>query len=224
VRILVIEDDRESRNYLVGALAEDGHATDTAADGQAGLQKAATGLYDVMVVDRMLPKMDGLSMVHVLRAAGVRTPALLLTAMDSPEDRVAGLTGGADDYLVKPFHYEELVARLALLGRRPTPTGQGNELRNRGLVLDRLRRTAERNGVCLRLKPRELCLLETFMLHPDRVFTRMMLLEQIWGFNVAPRSDIVEAHIKRLRSKIDLPGEPSMISTVGNFGYFLRSE
>lgn len=224
MRILVIEDDRESRNYLVRALAEDGHATDTAADGQAGLRKASTGSYDVMVVDRMLPKMDGLSMVHVLRTAGVRTPALLLTAMASAEDRVAGLTGGGDDYLVKPFHYEELVARLALLGRRPALARQDNELRNRGLVLDRLRRTAERNGFCLRLNPREFCLLENFMLHPDRVFTRTMLLERIWGMNFDPQTNIVEAHIRRLRSKIDVAGEPSMISTVSSLGYFLRGD
>ena len=220
----MIEDDRQSRDYLVQALAEDGHATDTADDGQAGLEKASRGGYDAMVVDRMLPKMDGLSMVHVLRAAGVRTPALFLTALSSAEDRVAGLTGGGDDYLVKPFHYEELVARLALLGRLSNLAPAANVLRHRGLVLDRLRRTAERDGVRLQLKPLEFRLLETFMLHPDRVFTRMMLLEQIWGFRFDPQTNIVETHISHLRRKIDAPDEPSMISTVRHAGYCLRGD
>lgn len=225
MRILVIEDDRQSRDYLVRALAEDGHLTDTADDGSTGLQKAREGTYDVMVVDRMLPKMDGLAMVHVLRAVGVGTPALFLTAMGSAEDRVAGLTGGGDDYLVKPFHYEELAARLALLGRgRANPAPQVNVLRHRDLVLDRLRRTAERGGMRILLKPLEFRLLEHFMMHPDRVFTRMMLLEQIWGFRFDPQTNIVETHISHLRRKIDLPDEPSMIATVRHAGYCLRAD
>lgn len=225
MRILVIEDDRESRDYLVRALAEDGHSTDTADDGSAGLHKASTGTYDVMVVDRLLPKMDGLTMVNVARAAGVNTPALFLTALGSAEDRVAGLTGGGDDYLVKPFHYEELAARLALLGRRRSrPSPQANILRHRNLMLDRLRRTAERDGARIPLKPLEFRLLEHFMLHPDRVFTRMMLLEQIWGFRFDPQTNIVETHISHLRRKIDAPDEPSMISTVRHAGYCLRGD
>jgi two-component system OmpR family response regulator len=225
VRILVIEDDLESRDHLVRALAEEGHATDAADDGETGLQKASAGAYDVMVVDRMLPKLDGLAVVRALRAAGVQTPALFLTALGSAEDRVAGLTGGGDDYLVKPFHYEELAARLALLGRRSeAPAQQANILRHRGLMLDRLRRTAERDGVRIPLKPLEFRLLETFMLHPDRVFTRMMLLEQIWGFRFDPQTNIVETHISHLRRKIDLPDGPSNIATVRHAGYCLRGD
>lgn len=224
MRILVVEDDRQSLDYLVQALAEDGHATETADNGRTGLEKAASGAFDVLVVDRMLPQMDGLAMVHELRATGVRTPALFLTALGSAEDRVAGLTGGGDDYLVKPFHYEELAARLALLGRRSAPAEQANILRHKGLVLDRLRRTAERDGTRILLKPLEFRLLENFMLHPDRVFTRMMLLEQVWGFRFDPQTNIVETHISHLRRKIDAADEPSMISTVRNAGYCLRAD
>jgi two-component system OmpR family response regulator len=224
MRILVVEDDWQSREHLLSALSGDGHATEDADDGETGLAKASTGAFDVLVVDRMLPRMDGLSMVHALREAGVRTPALFLTALGSAQDRVAGLTGGGDDYLVKPFHYEELAARLNLLGRRAKAPVQANILRHRGLVLDRLRRTAERDGVRLLLKPLEFRLLEHFMLNPDRVFTRMMLLGQIWGFKFDPQTNIVETHISHLRRKIDAPDEPSMICTVRHAGYALRAD
>lgn len=223
MRILVVEDDRKSRDDLVNALAGDGHAMADADDGETGLAKAVTGEFDVLVVDRLLPRMDGLTLVRELREAGVGTPALFLTALGSAEDRVAGLTGGGDDYLVKPFHYEELAARLNLLGRRSEAPRHANILRYRGLVLDRLRRTAERDGVRLLLKPLEFRLLEHFMLHPDRVFTRMMLLEQIWGFRFDPQTNIVETHISHLRRKIDAPDQPSLICTVRHAGYCLRA-
>jgi two-component system OmpR family response regulator len=221
MRVLVIEDDRQSRDYIVAALAEDGHAPQEAADGEAGLRIAAGGDFDVLIVDRMLPRLDGLALVRGLRDAGVHTPALFLTALGSVEDRVAGLTGGGDDYLVKPFSFDELMARVNLLGRRASGRGAG-VLRGRGLVLDRLRRSATREGVPLGLKPIEFKLLEHFMLNPDRVFTRAMLLESIWGFKFDPQTNIVETHISRLRTKIDLPEQPSVISTVRGVGYSLR--
>ena len=223
MRILVIEDDRQSRDYLRAALASDGHATDDADDGVSGLRKASTGAFDVLVVDRMLPQMDGLTLVRELRDAGVTTPALFLSALGSAEDRIAGLTGGGDDYLVKPFVYEELAARLNLLGRRSEGTPAAGVLRHRGLVLDRLRRTVEKDGIGVPLKPLEFKLLEHFMLNPERVFTRMMLLEQIWGFKFDPRTNIVETHLSRLRAKIDAPDEPSMICTLRQAGYCLRA-
>ncbi len=223
MRILVIEDDRQSRDHLLTALAADGHAADDAEDGETGLNKAASGQFDVLIVDRMLPRLDGLTLVRELRRTGVDTPALFLTALGSAEDRAAGLTGGGDDYLVKPFHFEELSARLNLLGRR-AGAPHGGVLRHRGIVLDRLRRTAERDGASLALKPLEFKLLEHFMQHPDRLFTRAMLLEQIWGFRFDPQTNIVETHISRLRARIDLPDQPSIISTQRHAGYCLRAD
>jgi two-component system OmpR family response regulator len=222
MRVLVIEDDPQSRDYILAALAEDGHAAEQAGDGELGLRIAQTGQFDVLVVDRMLPRLDGLSMVRELREAGVNTPVLFLTALGSAQDRVSGLTGGGDDYLVKPFYFEELMARLNLLGRRGGAPASGF-LRCRGLELDRLRRSATLHGAPIDLKPLEFKLLEHFMLNPDRVFTRMMLLEQIWGFKFDPQTNIVETHISRLRAKIDAPDQPSFISTVRGAGYSLRA-
>jgi two-component system OmpR family response regulator len=223
MHVLVIEDDEQSRDYILAALTDDGHTTRQACNGQTGLELASTETFDVLVVDRLLPRLDGLSLVRALRSVGVHTPALFLTALGSAEDRVAGLTGGGDDYLVKPFYFEELIARLNLLDRRAHPPASGF-VRCRGLVLDRLRRTVSRDGAPADLKPLEYKLLEHFMLNPDRVFTRMMLLEQIWGFKFDPRTNIVETHISRLRGKIDLPDQPSIISTVRGAGYCLRAD
>jgi two-component system OmpR family response regulator len=222
MRILVIEDDPHSRDYVLAALACDGHETEAAPDGETGLRMARGGNFDVLVVDRMLPRLDGLSLVRDLRTAGVQTPALFLTALGSAEDRVAGLTGGGDDYLVKPFCFEELMARLNLLGRRAAGPGDGL-LYCRGLVLDRLRRQTTRDGVPVDLKPLEFRLLEHFMLNPDRVFTRMMLLERIWGFKFDPQTNIVETHMSRLRAKIDTPDQAPIIATVRGAGYSLRA-
>ncbi|MDB5458622.1 MAG: DNA-binding response regulator [Caulobacteraceae bacterium] len=222
MRILVIEDDQQSRDYILAALACDGHDTQEAHDGETGLRMACDGSYDVLVVDRMLPRLDGLSLVRELRKSGVQTPALFLTALGSAEDRVAGLTGGGDDYLVKPFCFEELTARLNLLGRRAAAP-RGGVLVCRGLIVDRLRRRTTRDGTPIDLKPLEFKLLEHFMLNPDRVFTRMMLLEQIWGFKFDPQTNIVETHMSRLRAKIDLPDQPPIIATVRGAGYCLRA-
>jgi two-component system OmpR family response regulator len=224
LRILVIEDDQQSRDYIAAALMEDGHAAVQAADGEAGLRIASEETFDVLIIDRMLPRLDGLSVLSALRDTGVQTPALFLTALGSVQDRVTGLTSGGDDYLVKPFSYEELMARVNALGRRVAHTGAvRGVLRYRGLILDRLRRTVAREGVLIELKPLEFKLLEHFMLNADRVITRTMLLEQIWGFKFDPQTNIVETHISRLRAKIDLADQPPIISTVRGAGYCLRA-
>jgi two-component system OmpR family response regulator len=224
LRILVIEDDQQSRDYIAAALVEDGHTAVQAADGETGLHIASEEMFDVLIIDRMLPRLDGLSVLSALRSTGVQTPALFLTALGSVHDRVAGLTGGGDDYLVKPFSYEELMARVNALGRRVASTGAARGiLRYRGLILDRLRRTVAREGVLIELKPLEFKLLEHFMLNADRVVTRTMLLEQIWGFKFDPQTNIVETHISRLRAKIDLADQPSIVSTVRGAGYCLRA-
>ena len=224
LRILVIEDDQQSRDYIAAALLEDGHTAVQAADGEAGLMIASSESFDVLIIDRMLPRLDGLSVLSALRSTGVQTPTLFLTALGSVQDRVTGLTGGGDDYLVKPFSYEELMARVNALGRRVANTGAARGiLRYRGLILDRLRRTVAREGVLIELKPLEFKLLEHFMLNADRVITRTMLLEQIWGFKFDPRTNIVETHISRLRGKIDLADQPSIIATVRGAGYCLRA-
>jgi two-component system OmpR family response regulator len=224
LRILVIEDDQQSRDYIAAALLEDGHTAVQAADGETGLMIASSESFDVLIIDRMLPRLDGLSVLSALRSTGVQTPTLFLTALGSVQDRVTGLTGGGDDYLVKPFSYEELMARVNALGRRVANTGAARGvLRYRGLILDRLRRTVAREGVLIELKPLEFKLLEHFMLNADRVITRTMLLEQIWGFKFDPQTNIVETHISRLRAKIDLADQPSIISTVRGAGYCLRA-
>lgn len=224
MRVLVIEDDPQSRAYIATAVNEDGHTVEVADDGRAGLEAAACGKFDVLVVDRMLPSLDGLSLVRALRSTGVRTPALFLTALGAVEDRVAGLTGGGDDYLVKPFSFEELLARINLLGRRLTGSERAGVLTCRGLRLDRLRRSATLEGSPVDLKPLEFKILEHFMLHAGHVWTRAMLLEQIWGFKFDPQTNIVETHISRLRAKIDQPGQPPLIATIRGAGYVLRAD
>lgn len=222
MRVLVVEDDPQSRAYIATAVTDDGHAVEVASDGQAGLKAAASGEFDVLVIDRMLPSLDGLSLVRALRSEGVQTPALFLTALGTVEDRVAGLTGGGDDYLVKPFSFEELLARINLLGRRRTGSEGAGVLACRGLRLDRLRRSATLEGAPVDLKPLEFKILEHFMLHAGHVWTRAMLLERIWGFKFDPQTNIVETHISRLRAKIDQPGQPPMIATIRGAGYILR--
>jgi two-component system OmpR family response regulator len=225
MRVLVVEDDIQSQAYILAALAEDGHQAEGVGDGEAGLRRASDETFDVLVIDRMLPRLDGLSLVGRLRGAGVATPALFLTALGSVGDRVAGLTGGGDDYLVKPFSIEELMARVNLLGRRaPRPVAPDAALSRHGLVLDRLRRTVSRDGAAIDLKPLEFRLLEHFMLNPEQVLTRAMLLERIWGFTFDPRTNIVETQVCHLRAKIDRDGEPSLISTVRGAGYRLRGD
>jgi two-component system OmpR family response regulator len=223
MKILVIEDDTETKNYLVNGLEEEGHVVDHAASGRDGLFLAAGEPYDIIVVDRMLPGLDGLGVVKTIRAAGVKTPVLFLTALGGIDDRVTGLNAGGDDYLVKPFAFAELVARINALARRPTLTRDETMLRAGDLEMDLLKRTVSRQGQSIDLQPREFRLLEYLMRHAGQVVTRTMLLEDVWDFHFEPRTSVVETHISRLRSKLDLGDGRDSIQTVRGAGYCLRA-
>ena len=224
MKVLVIEDDAETAAYIVRGLHEHGHVADHVADGQDGLVMAAGGGHDVLVVDRMLPGIDGLGLVRTLRAADVKAPVLFLTALRGVGDRVQGLEAGGDDYMVKPCAVAELLARLHALARRPPLSDIPVTLRVADLELDLLRRTVTRGGERVELQPREFRLLEFLVRHADRVVTRTMLLEGVWDFHFDPRTNIVETHISRLRGKISRGGtEPELIHTIRGSGYALRA-
>ena len=203
MKILVIEDDANTRAYVQKALKEQGHDVDVASDGREGLFLAGSASYDVMIVDRMLPSFDGLSLVKAIRANGVKTPVLFLTTMSGVGDRVEGLEAGGDDYLVKPFAFAELLARLNALVRRPPLAEAKTILRTADLEMDLISRRVTRAGQKIDLHPREFRLLEYLMRNVDRIVTRTMLLENVWEFHFDPNTNIVETHISRLRSKID---------------------
>jgi two-component system OmpR family response regulator len=223
MKILVIEDDTETKNYLVNGLEEEGHVVDHAANGRDGLFLAAGEPYDVIVVDRMLPGLDGLGVVKTIRGAGVKAPVLFLTALGGIDDRVTGLNAGGDDYLVKPFAFSELVARINALARRPALTRDETVLRAGDLEMDLLKRAVSRQGQCIDLQPREFRLLEYLMRHAGQVVTRTMLLEHVWDFHFDPRTSVVETHISRLRTKLDLGDGRDIIQTVRGAGYSLRA-
>ncbi len=223
MRVLLIEDDAATNAYVTNGLRELGHAVDAVVDGREGLLRASGGEYDVLVVDRMLPGLDGLGLVRTLRAVGVKTPALFLTALGGIDDRVAGLDAGGDDYLVKPFAFAELAARANALARRPPLAEVQTVLRVADLEVNLLERTAVRAGVQLELQPREFRLLEYLMKNAGRVVTRTMLLENVWEFHFDPRTNIVETHISRLRSKVNRGHEVALIQTIRGAGYVLRA-
>lgn len=222
MRILIVEDDAETSDYLAQGLSQAGHHVVTSADGPDGLFKATGNAFDALVVDRMLPGLDGLSLVKALRAAGSTTPILMLTAVGGISDRVEGLEGGADDYLVKPFAFSELAARLNALARRPAPRVEPHVLKTADIVLDLDRRTVERAGRRIQLQPREFSLLAELMRNPRRVMTRTMLLERVWDFDFDPKTNIVETHLSRLRSKLNLGFDVDAIETVRGAGYMIR--
>ena len=222
MRILLVEDDPQAAAYVVRGLTEAGHVCDALADGQDGLFQATREAYDVAVVDRMLPSLDGLSLVRALRAAGRRVPVLFLTAVGGVDDRVEGLEAGADDYLTKPFAFSELLARVHALARRPQAVAQATTLRVHDLELDLLSRTARRGSVAIELLPKEFTLLEVLMRNEGRVVTRTMLLERVWNFNFDPKTSVVETHVSRLRAKIDKPFAVPLLHTVKSAGYSLR--
>ena len=223
MKILVIEDDDDTASYVAKGLTQQGHVVDRAANGRDGLFLAASEPYDVLVVDRMLPGLDGLAIVKTIRGAGVKTPTLFLTAVDGVDDRVEGLEAGGDDYLVKPFAFAEFAARVNALARRPTLAGTGTVLRVGDLQMDLSRRTVGRGDRAVELQAREFRLLEYLMRHPGQVVTRTMLLEHVWDFDFDPHTTVVETHISRLRSKLDYKeNEPSLIETVRGAGYRLR--
>ncbi|MBP1807016.1 response regulator transcription factor [Rubellimicrobium aerolatum] len=223
MRILLVEDDRDTAAYVARGLTEAGHVCDHLADGQDGLFQATREAYDVAVVDRMLPGLDGLSLVRALRAAGRKTPVLFLTAVGGVDDRVEGLEAGADDYLTKPFAFSELLARVNALARRPQAVAATTTLRVADLELDLLARTARRAGVAIDLLPKEFTLLEVLMRNEGRVVTRTMLLERVWDFNFDPKTSVVETHVSRLRAKIDRPFAQPLLQTVKSAGYMLRA-
>ncbi len=224
-RALLVEDEPETAAHVASGLAASGWIVEVAADGESGFARAASGDFDVLIVDRMLPELDGLSLVRRLRRDRVQTPALFVTAMGAIADRVDGLEGGGDDYLVKPFSFAELNARVnALIRRAQGQPRERTQLQARGLVLDRLARTVRRGDREIELLPLEFKLLEFLLMHVGQLVTRTMLLEQVWGFHFDPRTNIVETHISRIRSKIDGPGEPALIMTVRGAGYLVAGE
>jgi two-component system OmpR family response regulator len=222
MKILLIEDEDETARYVADGLARQGHVVDRAENGRDGLFLAASEPYDAMIVDRLLPGLDGLAVVKTIRGAGVKTPVLFLTAVDGVNDRVEGLEAGADDYLVKPFAFTELAARLNALARRPALAQIGTVLRVGNLEMDLLRRTLVRGGRVIELQAREFRLLEYLMRHPGQVVTRTMLLEHVWDFHFDPRTSVVETHISRLRRKLGGDGDQALIETVRGAGYRLR--
>jgi two-component system, OmpR family, response regulator len=222
MRILLIEDDREAATYLSKALREAGHVADHAADGETGAAMAADGGYEVLVVDRMLPKRDGLSIVEELRQRGDQTPALFLSALGQVDDRVAGLRAGGDDYLAKPYAFSELLARVEALGRRHKPGMAETVYRVGDLELDRLGHTVTRGSQVIPLQPREFRLLEYLMKNAGQVVTRTMLLENVWDYHFDPQTNVIDVHVSRLRAKIDKGfGEP-LLHTVRGAGYMIR--
>ena len=221
MRILLIEDDKKSAHYLVKGLAESGHVSDYAQDGETGLHLALTGQYDVIVCDRMLPFRDGLSIIKVLRADNNSTPILVLSALGEVDDRVEGLRAGGDDYLVKPFAFNELTARLEALTRRNRHDVQSDVIRVADLLLDYRKQLVTRNGKIIRLQPREHRLLEYLMRHAHQVVTRTMLLEQVWDLNFDPQTNVIDVQISRLRSKIDKGFDFSLLHTIRGAGYKL---
>ncbi|WP_297506584.1 response regulator transcription factor [uncultured Caulobacter sp.] len=222
MKILLVEDDKEAAAYLRRALSEVGHTLDHAADGRSGLMLAAGEPYDVIVLDRMLPQIDGLAILRTIRSAGVKTPVLLLTALGGIDDRVEGLEAGGDDYLVKPFAFAELLARVNALARRPPPQDVVLALQVADLRLDLLKRSVTRASRRIDLQPREYQLLEYLMRNAGRVVTRTMLLESVWGFHFDPRTNIVESHMSRLRGKVDRNHDQELIHTIRGAGYCLR--
>ena len=222
MKLLIVEDDKEAVAYLKRALSEAGHTVDSAATGRDGLMLAAGETYDVIVLDRMLPEIDGLAILRTIRASGVKTPVLLLTALGGIDDRVEGLEAGADDYLVKPFAFAELLARVNALARRPPTQDIRTELSVADLKLDLLKRTVSRGGRRIELQPREFQLLEYLLRHAGRVVTRTMLLESVWDFHFDPKTNIVETHMSRLRGKVDRGHGCELIHTVRGAGYVLR--
>jgi two-component system OmpR family response regulator len=223
MKLLVVEDDRETGAWLKKALVECGHTVDLAPDGRAGLMLAAGEPYEVIILDRMLPGLDGLAILRTIRASGVKTPVLLLTALGGIDDRVEGLEAGGDDYLVKPFAVAELLARINALARRPPPQEVETVLSIADLSLDRLSRTVSRAGARIELQAKEYQLLEYLLRHAGKVVTRTMLLEGVWDFHFDPRTNIVETHVSRLRAKLAQGGGAELIHTVRGAGYCLRA-
>jgi two-component system, OmpR family, response regulator len=222
MRLLIIEDDRDAAEYLVKAFREVGHVADHSADGEEGLALALDNPYDVLIVDRMLPKRDGLSVIGTLREKGIETPALILSALGQVDDRVKGLRAGGDDYLPKPYSFSELLARIEVLARRRGGRSEETVYRVGNLELDRLSHQVTRGGEEIALQPREFRLLEYLMKHAGQVVTRTMLLENVWDYHFDPQTNVIDVHISRLRAKIDKGFAQPLLQTVRGAGYVIR--
>jgi two-component system OmpR family response regulator len=225
MRILIIEDDREAASYLAKAFREAGHIADLSGDGLDGYGMAESGDYDVLVVDRMLPKLDGLSLIRSLREQKIETPVLILSALGQVDDRVKGLRAGGDDYLPKPYAFSELLARVEVLARRraAAPTGgEPTHYRVGDLELDRLSHRVTRSGTEIVLQPREFRLLEYLMKNAGQVVTRTMLLEHVWDYHFDPQTNVIDVHVSRLRAKVDRGFDKALIHTVRGAGYMVR--
>ena len=223
MKILVAEDDTASADFLKRGLTQEGHSVDVVSDGRDALSFCLYSACDLVILDRMLPGMDGLSVLKSLRAAGRQIPVLFLTSMGDVDDRVEGLLAGGDDYLVKPFHFSELLARVTSLARRPATGEVKTRLVVHDLELDLLGHTATRAGQPIDLMAKEYALLEVLMRNAGRIVTKTMLLEQVWDFNFDPKTTVVETHVSRLRAKVDKPFEVPLIHTTRNSGYSLHA-
>ena len=224
MRVLIVEDDRTIADFVAKGLAEAGYAVDVAPDGERGVELAASTAYDVAIVDLMLPKIDGLTLIDRVRARGIRTPVLILSARRTVDDRVKGLQAGGDDYLTKPFAFAELLARVQALIRRSTGATEPTRLTVGDLSLDLLSRRTERSGRVLDLRPREFALLEYLMRNAGRVLTKTMILSHVWGYSFNPGTNVVDVLVSRLREKIDRDFEPKLLHTVRGVGYVLKLE
>ena len=222
MRILIVEDDLEAAEVMDRGLTEAGHECVRASDGEAGLSAAQAGEFDVMIVDRMMPRMDGVSMVQALRRAGDQTPVLFLSALGEINDRVEGLKAGGDDYLVKPYAFVELIARVEALSRRRETGSVQTLLRVGELEMDLIARTVHRQGKEIDLQPREFQLLEFMMRHAGQSVTRTMLLEKVWEYHFDPQTNVIDVHISRLRSKIDKGFDKQLLCTIRGAGYMIR--
>lgn len=224
MRILIVEDDKTAVDFLVKALREAGYQTEVAFDGETGLELATSQTFNVLIIDRMLPRLDGLSLVETLRRRGDHTPVLILSALGAVDDRVKGLRAGGDDYLAKPYSLVEVVARVEALTRRSAAEGIQMKYVVGDLTLDRLSHKVTRGGETILLQPREYRLLEYLMRHAGQVVTRTMLLENVWDYHFDPQTNVIDVHISRLRAKIDKGREKPLLETVRGAGYMIRDE
>jgi two-component system OmpR family response regulator len=223
MKLLVVEDDTTTADFIARGFREEGHVVDRLDNGRDALSRASSASYDVMIIDRMLPDLDGLSLMRALRAAHVSTPAIFLTALGGVDDRIDGLQAGGDDYLVKPFAFGELSARVAALGRRPPLQETETVLRAGDLEMDLIHRSVTRAGQRIDLLPREFSLLEHLLRRKGRIQTRTMLLESVWDINFDPQTNVVETHVSRLRAKVDRPFDRQLITTVRGAGYRIET-
>ena len=223
MHILLIEDDINAASYVIKGLKESGHVVDHASDGEEGMELSLTLKFDVIIIDRMLPKLDGLSLIKKIRDKKINTPILILSALGEVDEKVLGLKAGADDYLAKPFSFSELLARIEVLVRRTNPEVKETSLKVGSLIMNLLTRQVHRNGIEIELQPREFRLLEFLMRRSNQVVTRTMLLEGVWEYHFDPQTNVIDVHISRLRSKLEAdPANPELILTARGTGYLFQ--